>query len=196
MYYYPNRPILIPPDPNNPMRPKPDYINSLETQGRWIAEQKWNGDNCLVYTGKKPEFWNRYKARLRYQPSEEVFNELKRWPANSVLNVELVHNKTKTVKNLLIVHCVMKWDGEWLFGKTWGDSRKILKKNNKLSGSHVKISPVWKSGFWDLFQQADGSIVEGIIIKDPKGKLLFSATPVKDVPWMRKIRKPSKKYNF
>jgi hypothetical protein len=92
----------------------------------------------------------------------------------------------------------MAWDGKYLIGKSWGDSRAILEKcvEDGLSGPHVKISPVWRSGFWNLFQDADGAIIEGIILKDPTGKLVFSATPPRDVPWMLKIRKPCKKYNF
>ena len=45
LYWYPNRPLLIPPDPLDPLNPKPDYLNSLEASGKYVAEQKWNGDN-------------------------------------------------------------------------------------------------------------------------------------------------------
>lgn len=50
LYYYPNRPMLVPPDPLNALDPKPDYINSLEASGKYVAELKGNGDNCLLYT--------------------------------------------------------------------------------------------------------------------------------------------------
>ena len=104
MYYYPNRPTLIPPDPKDPLNPKPDYINGLEASGKYVAEQKWNGDNYLIYTGDCPEFWNRHKTRLTYQPSPEVKDELKRWPQGCIINAELIHNKSKTIKHLFIVH--------------------------------------------------------------------------------------------
>jgi hypothetical protein len=93
---------------------------------------------------------------------------------------------------------MMAFKGKYLIGKTWGDSRTLLDEavSVGLSGEHVQISKVWDSGFFDLFQEADGSIIEGIILKDPKGKLVFSATPIKDVPWMLKVRKPCKKYKF
>lgn len=193
-YYYPNRPMLVPPDPKNPLNPAPDYINSLEASGLYVAEQKWNGDNTLIYTGPTPEFWNRHHARLHYKPSDEVLSELAKWPSNCVLNAETVHSKTKTVKHFLLVHCVMVWKSRPLAGKTWGDSRLILE--DQPGGSHVVISPVWKTGFWKLFQDADGATVEGIILKNPKGKLVFSTSPVADVSWMIKIRKPSKKYPY
>ena len=193
VFFYPNRPTLIPADPINPMNPSPDYINSLEDSGRYIAEKKYNGDNVLCYS--PTEFWNRHKSKHRYKPTEEVRDELERLPQNAVYNIELVNYRTKTVKQLLIVHCVMTWKGKPLLGKTWGYSRKIL-ENEVQSGKHVVLSPVWKKDFWELYQAADGNDIEGIILKKPTGKLVFSATPITDVPWMLKIRKPSKKYSF
>jgi len=197
LYYYPNRPVLVPPDPKDPLDPKPDYLNSLEASGKYIAEQKWNGDNTLIFTDTMT-FWNRQKEKLRYAPSVGVREELERWPKESLINAELVHNKTKTIKDLIIVHCIMVWKDELLLGKTWGDSRKILDDcvEAGLSGPHVRVSPVWGSGFWGLYREADGEIIEGIILKNPTGKIVFSTTPINDVPWMMKIRKPSKKYAF
>lgn len=193
IYFYPNRPTLVPPDPANPLNPSPDYINNLEQSGRYIGELKWNGDNALINTSTL-SFMNRYKEPFRrYTPSPELLDELKEWPKNCILNAELLHNKTPH-KHTLIVHCVMAWRGRLLIGKTWGDSRKIL--DNCPSSNLIRVSETFQSGFWNRFQEADGKTIEGIILKDPKGKLVFSTTPLKDVPWMLKIRKPCKKYSF
>ena len=204
IYYFPNRPTLIPPDPENPMEPQPGYINGLEASGKYVAEQKWNGDNTLIYTGQPDEpivLWNRHQERLKYQPSQEVMKELNYWKevaGEAIINCETVNRCTVDVKDLLIVHCVMAWQGELLIGKTWGDSRAILDDciGKGLSGDHVQISKLWSNGFWDLWQAADGKVHEGIILKDPRGKLVFSTTAIKDVSWMLKIRKPCKKYSF
>ena len=193
LYYYPNRPILIAADPDNPMSPMPKPINKMERSGVWIAEQKWNGDNILIYTDKM-KIWNRHKGLSKYQPTPKVREELEKLPKNCIFNAELVHYKTKTVKNKIIIHCVMAWKGEYLIGKTWGDSRKLIESIP--TRDSVIISPIWKKGFWKLFKNADGNIIEGIILKDPTGKIKFSTTPLNDVAWMRKIRKPSKKYLF
>jgi len=198
IFFYPNRPTLIPPDPVNPREPKPDYINGLEKSGTYLAEKKYNGDNCYIYN--PTEFWNRHKARHRYQPTPEVLEELKKLPGNAHYNVELMNYKTKAIKNQLIVHCVMVWKGKPLIGKTWGDSRKILEDVVDPNNKHVILSPVYREGFWDLYQAADGVEIEGIILKNPKGKLVFSTTAPSskgiEVSWMLKIRKPSKKYQF
>lgn len=193
LYYYPNRPILIPPDPENPLNPKPDYINSLEVSGKYIAELKWNGDNVLIYTDTM-EFWNRHKEHHNYKLPAEVLKELKKFPKGCIINAELIHNRTKDIKNKLIVHCLMAWKGKILAGKTWKDSREILE--DQTYGDHVILSQVWEKGFWKLWQETDGTTIEGIILKKPKGLLQFSTTPIKDVPWMLKIRKPCKKYLF
>jgi len=193
-YYYPNRPILIPPDPKNPMTPSPEFLTGLERSGKYIAEQKWNGDNAMIFTDTM-ELWNRERSRLKYRPTNKVLEELEQLPKRSLINAELVHNHTKTVKDTLIVHCIMAYEGEPLLGKTWGDSRKLL-ETFKYGGEHVRLSPVWKTGFFDLWNQADGEVIEGIVLKDPSGLLKFSMVPIADVSWMRKVRKPCKKYSF
>jgi hypothetical protein len=161
MFYYPNRPRLVPPDPENPANPKRDYIDSLEAKKIYIAEQKWNGDNILLFTNTM-EMWNRHRTRHRYLPSPEVAEELSRLPKKAVFNLELVNFRTKDVKDLLIVHCCMVWNDKPLLGKTWGHARKILEDNIQ-SGKHLKVSEIHQDGFWDLFQQADGKNIEGII---------------------------------
>lgn len=190
-YYYPDRPILVPPDPLHPMNPEPDYLTSLEN--RYIAEQKWNGDNVMIFTDTL-EFWNRQNSILKYNPTPEVRTELERLPKGCLINAELVHNHTKTIKDTLIVHCIMTYKGKPLFGKTWADSRAILEEFQY--GEHVKLSKVWTEGFFDLFNQADGAIIEGIVLKNPSGVLVHSRVPIPDVSWMLKVRKPCKKYSF
>jgi len=186
MFYYPNRPSLIPPDKS--------YIQDLEQSGLWVAEQKWNGDNTQLETGPSLEFWNRRKDMYRYNPTKEVLKELQVFPSSCLINLETVHYHTKTVKNLLIVHCIMVHNGQTLYGKTWQDSRNILETFTY--GKYVVLSKIWTKGFWDLFQEADGDIIEGIILKKKTGLLKFSTSPITDVGWMVKARKPSKKYSF
>jgi ATP-dependent DNA ligase len=193
LFYYPNRPVLVPPDPKNPLAPESWYLDSLEAEG-WIGELKWNGDNTLLHTDDW-SLWNRRGEPLSYKPTEEIWDELKSiFPPNSIINFETVDRHTKTIKNLLIVHCIMAWKGNLLLGKTWGDSRRILEKLKW--GRHVVLSETFKDNFWKRFQDTDGATHEGLVLKKPDGKLKFSTTPIANVPWMRKVRKPCKKYNF
>jgi len=194
LYYYPNRPRLVPPDPKNPMNPSPDYLNSLEAKRQYRAGRKWNGDNSLVYTDDLSFLWGREKNRLRYSPTPAVKAELERFPKGCILNAELMHYHTKGIKDTIIVHCLMAYKGEPLLGKTWGDSRKILESFSY--GDHVRLEELHDTGFFDLWSQADGETTEGIVLKDPSGILQFSCTPLKDVSWMLKVRKRCKKYPF
>jgi len=199
IFYFPNRPILVPPDPDRPLKPKPDYINSLEASGKYIAEEKWNGDNTSIYTDDL-SFWNRRGEPHRYQPPPDMKKQLKRIPKGAIINLELIHYRTKDIKDRLLIHNLLGWEGAPLAGKTWGDARLILEdlfrtlKFPKESG--IVLSPVWKKGFWKLFQEADGELIEGIILKEPEGRLVISASKIPDVSYMLKIRKPSKKYQF
>jgi hypothetical protein len=185
IFYYPNRPTLIPPNK--------EKIDAMEKSGEYIAEKKWNGDNVYIYTDTM-EIWNRHKEQHRFVPSPAMQEELNRWPKHATLNAELMNYRTKEIKDLLIVHCIMAWKGMPLIGKTWGDSRKIL--DDQPSGAHVQVSQVYKKGFWKLFQEADGVTIEGIIIKRLAGKLIFSCTPIRDVSFQFKIRKSCKKYSY
>lgn len=205
MFYYPNRPTLVPPDPNNPLNPSSDYIDELEASGKYIGEYKWNGDNTTVYTSNMT-FFNREGRPLHYTPHPEMLEELSVFPRGCILNGELMHRHTKKVKDLLILHSVMAWKGHQLFGKTWGDSRKILedmdlpqtKGTSLVYDTHLVTAANYGSGYWGMFQEAVAcdEAIEGIVLKNPKGKLVYSVNPISDVPWMVKIRKPSKKYSF
>ena len=197
-YWYPNRPTLMPADPANVYNPGRAYIDSLEASKLYVAELKWNGDNTLIYTDTDT-WWNRHKEHLNYRPSPEVIEEMhKVFPTGCIVNAETVNRCTKNIKNKIVVHCLMAYKGQLLLGKTWGDSRKILEDLDFSGCTHVKLSQTHKTGFWDLFQSAwhGGPEIEGIILKNPKGKLVFSTNqkPAEDVSWMMKIRKPSKKY--
>jgi hypothetical protein len=196
-YYYPNRPLLVPPDPKNPMNPSPDYLTGLEKSGRYFAEKKWNGDNTMIFTDSL-ELWNRQRSRLGYNTAV-IREELERLPKGCLINAELMHNHTKTVKDTLIIHCIMVYKGEPLFGKTWADSRAIIEEFKY--GEHVQLSELHTTGFFDLWKAADGEVIEGIVLKDPSGLLKFSMVPFGkmskcEVPWMLKVRKPCKKYPF
>lgn len=195
LFYYPNRPVLVPPDPANPLNPTSAYLDGLEKSGDWVGELKWNGDNTELFT----DDWslrNRQGKILSYRPTAEVLDELKStFPKGCIVNLETVDRHTKTVKNLLVVHCVMAWKGELLLGKTWGDSRKILEKL-KWKGNHVVLSETFRDKFWERFKATDGTVHEGLVLKRPDGRLVFSTTPIPDVSWMRKVRKPCAKYKF
>jgi len=189
LYWYPNRPLLIPPDPLDPLNPKPDYLNSLEASGKYVAEQKWNGDNCLLYTDDLT-FWNRHHKQLKYVPSPQVLKEVRMFPRGCIVNLELVHNKTITIKHKLVVHSLLAYKGKPLLGKTWGDARHLLETEFQF-GEQVILSPLWRTGFWELFQAADGKTIEGIILKNPSGRLVFSTTALDHVSYMMKVRKPA-----
>jgi hypothetical protein len=189
----------MPADPANVYNPGRAYMDSLERSGLYVGEFKWNGDNTLIYTDTDT-WWNRHQEHLKYHPSPEVTNEIhKIFPAGCIVNAETVNRCTRNVKDKIVVHCLMAYKGQLLLGKTWGDSRKILENDLDFSGcAHVILSQTFKTGFWDRFQEAwhAGPELEGIILKNPKGRLVFSTSqkPAEDVSWMMKFRRPSKKY--
>ena len=199
IFYYPNRPTLRPVDPRDILNPTSWYLDELEATGKYVAELKYNGDNIYIDTDNPTQFWNRHKQPHRYVPPAGMLEEISKFPGGSLLNAELLNFKIKEsdgadVKNVIVVHCVMKWEGKLLIGKTWGHSRALLE--NFSSGKHLHISEIYKKDFWKLYQSADGKKIEGIILKEPSGKLVFSTSQIDDVPWMIKFRHPCAKYPF
>lgn len=198
LFYYPNRPSLLPPDEA--------FLKHNDTLSKYVGEFKWNGDNTTIDTDDLI-FYNRDGGVLSYRPHHELLNEIRKtFPKGCLLNGELMHRHTKNVKDLLILHCIMKWKGKILLGKKWGDSRKILEDANlpQTQGTclkydyHLLTAQTHRKNFWGMFQDAlncDNSI-EGIVLKDPEGLLKFSVNPLDDVYWMIKIRKPCKKYHY
>ena len=125
-----------------------------------------------------------------------------------VLVAEIMHSKTKTIKDTIFVHDLLVWDNNYLTGITFEDRQKILASHMipiSEAPTHFicdKKDKVWfakcfSKDFENLFWSIkDITIDEGLVLKDPKAKLIACYKPSSNSSWQVKIRHKSKKYLF
>jgi hypothetical protein len=199
-YYYPPRPILMTID--SPI------LDTFSNNENYVAEIKMNGTNCEVKKTEqgKWEFWDRLHNKLQYniQVIPDVLKELDRLeiPNGSVLNAELLHNKTTKTKHFLYFHTIIAWNFELYDGVQYGEQRKQLENLfEEKRFKHLILAPQQKGNFKKYFYKIikigyknDKDIVEGIVIKNLSQKLRISRHKSEDFGY--KIRKPHKNYIF
>jgi hypothetical protein len=124
-----------------------------------------------------------------------------------VLCAELLHSKTKTIKDTLFIHDILVEKSVFLLDSTFADRQKILEpfKTNVEAWSHYVIdgqNKLWlaknfTTGFRTLFDAIrDPTIDEGLVLKDPQGRLKMCVSPTDNASWCVKARYPTKNYRF
>ena len=195
LYYFPNRPLLLP--PNDPK------VGRLSNDSEWDAEIKYNGDRLvLIYDGKNFKFFNRNKEEFkRYNAPDSLIKELYalELPANTYLDGELLNFRTKNTKNQIVFYDIY-YLGNQKMRCSLEERRYALKtffKGKKFK--HLKLIKQRKRNFKKLFDKIvleNDQLIEGLVIKNIKGKIVWNAKKSPNVFWQIKIRKPSKNYKF
>ncbi len=204
MNYFPPKPILISID--QPL------FSELELREDVVAEPKYNGTRLILkrLAVGGYEFWNRDGEQLKYDPSHELVSQLGQieWEGECVLDGELMHFKTKTIKHCIIIFDVFMWNGLPTTGFTFSQRRKLLE--DKLGSNEARfflrkngviLAPQWKGGpqaeFRKLYKELiQNDEIEGLVIKSLKAKVVLGRTASKEVPTMWKVRKPGPTYRF
>ena len=127
--YDPPTPILISID--QPL------FSELEMRRDVAAEPKYNGTRLILKRFPLDparngfnhyEFWNREGELIKYFPSPELLEQLNmiEWDGDCVLDGELMHFKTKTLKDCVVIFDVFLWNGEPTIGQTFKQRRELL----------------------------------------------------------------------
>jgi ATP-dependent DNA ligase len=210
--YYPPKPLLISID--QPL------FSKLEQRADVVAEPKYNGTRLIlkrivddaIHTGVwlKPyyEFWNRDGEILKYQPSNELLQQLDliKWEGDCILDGELIHFKTKTMKHTVIIFDVFLWNGKPMTDLPFVNRRKLLEdKVGKtlalFSTKNVFLAPQWNGGYKADFKRLYENMIqyeeiEGLVIKSLKVKVILGRRESPTVATMWKVRKPGPTYRF
>jgi len=186
MFYFPPRPeVKIP----------ADALPSYEKLG-WIAQLKKNG-TCQVINidaDGNVEFKTRHnEANKQWTPTREIIEFFAKFPS-SVFIAELLHNKTKTVKDKMYVFDVVKFAGKELQGSTLADRLRLL--FNIEASEQVLISEVIFENFRDVFNNLSSEEDEGLVLKNPDAKLQSCVKNGLNAGWQVKCRKTTKNYGF
>lgn len=206
--------------------PRPEYKtppSSLETYdtGEYIAQPKYNGSACLVFTnGDELHVYNRHKRPLaKYSPFIH-FRELaktKNWYvyAGEYLNKAKKGEMGDIERDKFVIWDLLVWDGEYLIGKTMEERLMILENiypcqraivSDKLEmydhlccTEHAGIykAPTYGGGFDILYEELyETELYEGLVLKKKNSKLTYGFQEKNNSDWQIKCRKETKLYNF
>lgn len=202
--------FLYPPRPESAIHPK--LLTYYEGRG-WLAQCKKNGTNTLlgiapdgtVYTRTRHD--TEHKAWTLTPHIEKFLQGLLPRGQWYVLCAELLHSKTKTIKDTIFIHDVLVWESQFLVGSTFAERQLLLKpwQTNVEGWSHFVLdseNKVWLAKTFDknftaLFEAIrDPSTDEGLVLKDPTGKLKMCLSETDNASWSVKCRYPTKTYNY
>lgn len=194
-YFYPEQPKLI-----NIEQP---LLEKLSDDPVWVAEPKYNGNRLLLaMQGDEAQLWNRHGEQFSYTPDEALGDRLRVFAENTrgycLFDGELRHNKVPGVKHKIVLWDVFVWDGTLQVGRTYQERRElfpwsITSENFSFTqqylGNGVPFKPLFHS--WTRDPE-----IEGMVIKNLKGRLNLGRTAGQSSSWMFKVRRPSNSYRF
>lgn len=201
-----------------PARPIKAVSQSLlpfyQGQG-WISQVKKNGTCTVLGISPEKEIYsfNRHaephkawKASWKSPALKPFLNLPDRW---FVFEPELLHSKTKEIKDTLYLFEILVADSEFLLGTTWEERQQIISGlfPNIIKGEPgcgynlVEDSNLWLStpvvgDFQQAFKNLRGEENEGLVLKDPKARLEFCYTDTANSRWQVKCRKTSKNFSY
>ena len=203
MYFYPEKPKL--------MHVKQDLFGLLSGDPNWVAEKKYNGSRLQLHLiDGKFQFWNRHEKKFGYIPTDDLDLELalfgsrlwKSRPTSVPLDYclfdgELRHHKTIGVRNKIIIYDIFIYDGQLLVGVPFFKRREILETVLEINYEPLGLIEQFHIGFDKLFDTViEDPEIEGLVLKNLKGKLNLGRNGPVDSRWMFKVRKPSGRYKF
>jgi ATP-dependent DNA ligase len=208
--------VMYPPRPDGSIPP-----DTIQKYPGWVGQRKWNGTRNLIFVmpDGSYELWNRhrqqhkqYKVSASMQNSlQELISKLERGVFH-VFDSELMDAKTTKLKDKIVLYDVLVHDGMYLLGTTYKErykkllnilgnpkdhesdtGRKLALKFNK----NLWLSEVFTDKLEDRFKEAIGlDEIEGLVLKDPNGKLEFGVRESNNGKWLIRVRKPHKNYEF
>ena len=203
--------FLFPPRPDTAIMSA--MLSYFEKRG-WVAQFKKNGTCSIVAISPKKEIitMSRHgEPHKAWQITDYLKDELarifteKKW---FVLVAEIMHSKGPTIKDTLYVHDMLVWKSDMMLASTFAERQKLLDGRlitNVEAQSHYVLDregKLWYAKRFDkdfnkLFNSIKNpKIDEGLVLKDPEGKLRSCLTAADNSSWQVKCRHKSKGYAF
>lgn len=198
--------------PPRPEQAIPKTLLSYYEKQRWIAQVKKNGTCTVLYVrpDKQVIVKTRHKTDHKlWTPSEEFCSQFESLPGNGwyVFAGELLHSKTKHIKDTIYLFDLLVDDGIYLVGATLQARLKRLyalfpTRVNTITNSHYIIAPkLWLAAtivknFSERFAALCMPEDEGLVVKDPRAKLKLCVKATANAGSQVKCRKPTKNYSF
>ncbi len=201
--------FLYPPRPVHKILP--GLLDYYENRG-WWGQIKKNGTCSILGVGPAGEIYTQGRHgedHKLWKPTDSSLRPFKN-TANGkwrVFVVEVMDAKTPGIRDTIYVHDIIVNNGKTLVGTTFAERQKLLRKifANRTKGGlgYEKVTDkVWlailiKGGFQAIFDSiTDPKVDEGLVLKDPNGKLKPMWREGANSGWQVKCRKATKNYGF
>ena len=185
----------------------------------WIAQYKYNGTRNIIFVFPDGhiELFNRHREHNKaYHPTQEMINAFQSLKLKSgrfyVFDGELMHSKTRGLKDRLILFDVLVFEGDYLIGSRYIDRYLILEKllgkptefeqetGNQIAyrvNRNIWFSKIYTKDLQERFKKLiHMDEVEGLVLKDPNGTLTPGLQEENNGAWMIRVRKPHKNYAY
>ena len=209
-YFYPPRTsIKIPFDDN-------DTLTMWRNSPDAIGQYKMNGDRNLIAIApdKTIKMWNRHKEEQKYNIPLDIMYQLQnlatpdKW---TVFDSELLHKRTKNVKDCIYIYDILVCDSVKLVGATYEQRCEILQslglpymplEPDKLT-ENIYLAENFKADRWDelwaSIKEQPVEWCEGLVLKHLGWESRLMAGDRKENNcggFMCRVRKPKKNYLF
>lgn len=221
--------IMYPPRPSRSVPPA--KLQDYEDKG-YVGQYKYNGTRTLVEIGpgSKISLWTRHKEPHKaYKLSDGMKEELTTYHQQGdtsktiVLDGELLNDKTKSVKDRLVLFDVLVIDSDYLIGTSMLERKEILDETfwnsdrwENDTGRKMAVKPkvfdkhgkeryldhVWvaETFFYDLSKRYEELIdmdeIEGLVLKNPRALLENGFSENNNSEWLIRCRKETKSYKY
>ncbi len=173
IYYYPPKPMYL--------SANSSFLDQLDKNPDWIAEEKYNGWRMLVYKENNVlSLWTRNSTMIT-----DAFPEIRKQldamvPEGSILDGELVSSiRVKGTPEKVVLFDIIQIKYNYLGGVPLSERRKVLEKLVKESDV-VQLTKWVRVGkrkmFEDIMERKD-PLVEGIVLKNIHSGYLASVGP-------------------
>jgi len=187
--------------PLYPQRPKRvTRLLSLFERDGWVAQMKLNGSRCLVLRrdDSTVEFWSRHGYPFRrFRPTDRMLTVLRTLPTGTVLDGELLHFRTKTVKHKLAVFDILALRGELLLTvpqhERWAILADLIRPSSRVVNNRADVYRLlWYTDVrraWKRALSEREDVVEGIVIKSMTARLRVGLKSAPNAEGWYKLRR-------
>ncbi len=183
MYLYPCKPNTLTPDSK--------LSDELDRDIGWIAEVKKNGWRALPTKDEKGNLtiWTRHKTLIKDAVPELREALISMMPAGTILDGELINNRTKGVNGKLYLFDIIVLEGRLLVNLPLRERRKLL-EGVVVEGPHIELARQVRVGKKQLYYQSiEGEESEGIVIKRLDSKYPASEKSCLQHPYWLKVKR-------
>jgi len=154
-------------------------------------KEKRNGWRCLIQkTEGKLKLWSGNKTVFQQDLGKLRAELIKYLPEETCLDGELVHNRTKTIKEKLVVWDVLIYRGREVMDKSLRERRNLLEEIFPKNTQHIEVAEWFITDKKVVYLRAvEEEGKEGVVLKRLDSKYLWSERKCRETPYWIKVIK-------